>query len=127
MCCSADKSVECGSAWIFDAPTAPADACGTNRIVILNTITNPLCGNTFSATRTWAAIDACNNTNTCSQTVTVVDTTPPAITCVTNKSVECGSAWTFDPPSAPADACGTNRIVLLNTVKIGRAWCRERV
>src|SRR5260221_14045195 len=70
----------------------------------------------FSATRTWAAIDACNNTNTCSQTVTVVDTTPPSITCVTNKSVECGSAWTFDPPSAPADACGTNRIVLLNTV-----------
>src|SRR5260221_13481195 len=119
MCCSADKSVECGSAWIFDAPSAPADACGTNRIVILNTVTNPLCGNTFSATRTWAAIDACNNTNTCSQTVTVADTTPPSIGCTGDRTVECGSAWSFDVPRHPDDACGTNRLVTLSEERHG--------
>src|SRR6185369_9215048 len=114
--CVSNRTVQCGTAWTFDPPSAPADACGTNQIVIVNTLTNPLCGATFSATRTWAAIDPCGNSNTCSQIITVVDTNGPAITCSTNRTVECGSAWTFDPPSAPADACGTNHIVIINTV-----------
>src|SRR6185369_13643598 len=95
--CATNRTVECGSAWTFDPPSAPADACGTNHIVILTTVTNPLCGLTFSATRTWAAIDACNNSNTCSQTITVVDTTPPTVTCPQNISVQCLSNV---PPAA---------------------------
>jgi hypothetical protein len=113
--CASNKVVECGSPWTFDPPTAPADACGTNKVIVLGTVTNALCGNTFSATRTWAAIDACNNTNTCTQTVTVMDTTIPTIACATNKVIILGTSWTFDPPVAPADACGTNRVIILST------------
>jgi uncharacterized repeat protein (TIGR03803 family) len=94
-------------AWDFDAPTA-TDACsGTNvTITILSTVTNGVCPKLI--TRTWRATDACGNTNTCSQTVTVADATPPVITCPGNKTVVCGSVWDFDMPSV-FDACsGTN-------------------
>src|SRR3989442_8861126 len=77
--CATNRTVSLGSPWAFDPPSAPADSCGTNRIVVLNTTTNPICGNSFSATRMWAAIDTCNNSNTCSQTITVQDTNVPLL------------------------------------------------
>ena len=97
--CVADKTVVAGSAWSFDTPTA-SDGCGTNAISVVVTVTNSLCGAGFVATRTWRATDACGNSSTCNQTVTVVDTSAPAILCVTNKTVELGSAWAFDEPAA---------------------------
>jgi len=58
--------------------------CGTNvTIAILNTVTNGS-GCPSIITRTWVATDCCTNTNTCSQVVTVVDTTPPSLTVPTN-------------------------------------------
>jgi hypothetical protein len=42
-----------------------------------------------------------------------VDTQVPLLTCASNKTVECGSGWSFDPPDA-FDACsGTNVTVVL--------------
>jgi len=113
--CANARTVECGSAWTFNGPSA-SDACGTPIVSIVGTVTNFTghCGNTFDATRTWLATDAAGNTATCSQTVTVVDTTPPGITCVTDKTVECGTAWSFDSPSG-LDACGGTTIQLVNT------------
>jgi hypothetical protein len=89
--CVANKTVQCGTAWTFDKPTA-LDACGTNVIHIVDTVTNSACGNTFSATRTWNATDDSGNTSAnCSQTVTVVDTTPPVIACSANLTNDCTS------------------------------------
>src|SRR5207253_1060553 len=93
LICLGNKIVECGSPWTFDPPNA-SDSCGSVAVSIVSTVTNTTghCGNTFDATRTWEATDQCNNTSTtCSQTVTVIDTTPPAITCVGDKNVECTS------------------------------------
>jgi hypothetical protein len=100
---------ECGAVWDFQTPTAEDFCSGTNvTLTALLPITNHLCGNTFAATRVWQATDACSNSSFFSQTVTVVDTTPPVITCATNRTVECGQAWTFDLP-AFSDLCdGTN-------------------
>src|SRR5207244_6704557 len=53
--------------------------------------------------------------STCSQTVTVEDHTPPTITCVPNKTVECTSAWSFNAPTA-TDTCGSATITILGTV-----------
>lgn len=119
LICASNKTVECSTVWDFDAPSA-SDACsGTNVTVsVVSTLTSGLCPQ--SITRTWLAVDACNNSNTCSQTVTVVDTTPPTVVCASNKTVSCASAWNFDPP-AVSDACdGTNVTLLeLGTVTNG--------
>ena len=109
--CASNRIVECGAAWNFNPPSA-SDICdGTNlTIIIVNTVTNPLVGQTFAATRTWRAIDSCSNSSACSQTVTLVDTTPPVIFCSTNITVECAG-----PPGAvvafvttASDVCDTN-------------------
>src|SRR5207302_742366 len=111
--CASNKTVECTTPWTFDTPTA-TDSCGTNTITVFSTVTNKTCGNTLVATRTWRATDACGNHADCSQTVTVIDTTAPVITCANNKTVQCGTAWTFDPPTA-TDTCGTNGIAIFST------------
>src|SRR6185369_4326471 len=99
LACATNKTVECGSAWTFDPPGASDDCSGTNVVVaITGTLTNGTCPQII--TRTWSATDLCGNSNTCSQVVTVEDTTPPSFTCATNKTVECGSAWDFDAPGA---------------------------
>ena len=104
--CSNNKNVPCGAAWTFNTPTA-SDACsGTNvTITVFSSATNGTsCARTY--TRTWVATDACGNSNTCSQTVTVLDSTPPVINCTTNKSVNCGAPIVFDTPFV-SDACNS--------------------
>ena len=83
-------------------------------VTVLLTVTNAGCGNGFSATRTWGASDACGNSATCSQTVTVVDN-PPVISCAPDKTVIYGTDWTFDAPTATA-AGAVDTLVYDNSV-----------
>ncbi|RKX18501.1 MAG: hypothetical protein DRP51_09065, partial [Candidatus Zixiibacteriota bacterium] len=62
-------------------------------------------------TRTWTATDACDNSATCIQTITIDDTTPPSLTCpadieVDNETGTCGATvnFTIDPASDNCDA-----------------------
>ena len=117
--CSSNKSVECGSGWAFDPPMA-SSCCGTNfTISVLSTITNSgPCPTVI--TRTWRITDNCTNTSTCAQQVTVVDTTPPLLSCASNKTVMPGTNWSFDPPTAIDSCSGTNvTISVLSTVTNG--------
>jgi hypothetical protein len=44
----------------------------------------------YTITRTWLATDDCGNSTTCSQVITVDDSTPPTITdCPDNITIEC--------------------------------------
>ncbi len=113
LACNTNRIIECGTAWDFDVPGVFDVADGTNVvIVVLGTITNADCGNTFTATRTWQATDSCTNISTCSQTIFVKDTTPPVLICGTNRFVECGSGWDFDPPTVVTDVCGGTNVLL---------------
>jgi HYR domain len=96
--CPTDKTVECGTSWAFGTPTA-TDACCTAAVTITNlsTVTNTTGPCQQIITRTWQATDCCSNSSTCSQTVTVADTTPPTITC---------------PSNIVVFTCDTNAIVL---------------
>src|SRR5438128_1868979 len=79
-CSSTNKTVEQGTSWTFDAPTA-TDNSGSNNITIVSTVTNVTghCGNTFDATRTWQATDACDQSSTRSHKITGVNTNAPVI------------------------------------------------
>jgi hypothetical protein len=58
---------------------------------ISDTITASNCANQFVILRTYRATDACGNRADCSQTITINDVTPPAITCPAPISVNCAS------------------------------------
>jgi len=85
-----DRTIECGVVWDFDPVSGFDDCLGTNvPVVIVSTVTNPAAGAIYSATRTWQATDTCGNSTQASQTITVVDTTPPVIICSSNLVAEC--------------------------------------
>jgi hypothetical protein len=115
--CPTNRTVECGTSWTFDTPVAQ-DNCCLQGVSVFGTFTNAgTCPQVI--TRVWVAKDCCGNTNTCSQIITVQDTTPPVLTCSPDKTVQCGSPWTFDPPTA-TDTCCTNLTVsIISTITNG--------
>src|SRR4030095_4775829 len=57
--------------------------------------------------RTWTATDAHNNSTTCSQTITVIDSAAPTLaSCPTDATIECPATPVFGTPAC-RDACGT--------------------
>src|SRR6185369_88441 len=73
------------------------DNCDTN--LTLSVSNSPLLGGICGGTilRTYTLTDACTNSASCTQTITVRDTLPPSITCPQNISVQCLSNV---PPAA---------------------------
>src|SRR5436309_3327287 len=59
-------------------------------------------------TRTWDAVDACgNHTTTVSQTITLIDTTPPTIgTPGAPATIDCTATPSFTAPTASDDCNG---------------------
>ena len=89
--CSTNKTVQLGTAWNFDVPTVADNVITNLTLTVLGTATNTIgsCGNSYEAIRTWLATDACGNSSSCSQTVTVMSTTQPSVSIIspTNGSV----------------------------------------
>jgi hypothetical protein len=103
--------VECGSGPVTYDVSA-LDHCSGQAAVTCN----PPSGSNFpmgTSTVTCRSSDAAGNTSTGSFTVTVVDTTPPAITCPGDTSAEAtgpnGAAVTFSTISS--DNCGSATVV----------------
>ncbi|HJW29867.1 MAG TPA: hypothetical protein VJ508_11580, partial [Saprospiraceae bacterium] len=47
------------------------------------------CPQEYSINRTWQAADACGNTSTCIQTITLIDNVAPVISCPANVTINC--------------------------------------
>ncbi len=81
-----NATVECGSIPTVPTNITATDNCDANIVIAFEETesTGGCAGNII--TRTWTAIDACNNTSSLTQIITVEDTTPPTLTCPTDVS-----------------------------------------
>ena len=82
VCPTNSKTVECGSGWTFDPPIIVSSCCGASMPATDIVISNAPCSQVI--TRNWQITDGCGNQKTCSQTVTIIDTTPPGLQCGQN-------------------------------------------
>jgi hypothetical protein len=86
----ANVTVQCNNIPPVGAAVA-TDNCGTPTVVNNQEVrTNGACPDSYTLTRKWTATDACGNTKTATQKITVVDNTKPMFTFVpANLVLEC--------------------------------------
>src|SRR5258705_10153471 len=146
-----DATIECTATPTFTAPTASDDCSGATLDQLSDvTVVN---GCIKTITRTWDAVDACNNHSaTRTQVITQTDTQAPVIGNVgVDATIECTATPTFTAPTASDDCSGAtvnqlSDVTVVNgciktitrtwdavdacnnhsATKIGRASCRER-
>ena len=75
------------------ATLTASDGCGTASVTFQEEIVNGSCPGNSQILRTWRAVDACGNENVHTQTITLVDTTPPVFTgnLPQDQNLECGN------------------------------------
>src|SRR5260370_15884209 len=113
LVCATNKTAECGTTWAYDPPSVTGlCSCGTNySLTVLSTTTTSTNVCFQFNQQVWQMVDCSGAAQYCTQTVTVVDTTPPVVTCAPDKTVVCGSSWIFDPPTA-FDVCSGTSITI---------------
>ena len=103
----ANVNVECNAVPAAATLTA-TDICGTATVTYTEVRTNGTCTYDYTLTRTWTATDACGNTTTHIQVITVQDNSNPTFveSLPTNVTVECNAVPTATTLTA-TDICGT--------------------
>jgi hypothetical protein len=109
--------VECGTSWSPIPPGVSDPCCPTQPApVLVSSITNTTTVCPQYITNIWQVTDCQGLSATCEQTIIVQDTTPPFfITCPTNMTVPCGTAWTFGTAIA-SDNCCLQSVIIVSTI-----------
>jgi hypothetical protein len=102
--CPLNARFECDEQVVFGQATA-SDNCDPDPDITWSDATVPGdCDYSYDIVRTWIATDAAGNADSCEQTVTVYDATPPVLLCPTDERYECDNVG--DPGRATAtDNC----------------------
>ncbi|MDE0978809.1 MAG: hypothetical protein OSA78_02365 [Flavobacteriales bacterium] len=115
-----DITVECS-----DVPEpmllSATDNCDNEvEVVLEETILDGICSSQYTLIRTWIATDDCGNVATTSQTIEIVDNTPPVWveTLPTNVTVGCDNIPDFVNLTV-VDACGDGIVVMTNEFTSG--------
>ena len=100
----ADYTAECDEALVMDDATASDNCSDVSITVESETIAGDAAGN-YTIVRTFTATDACGNSTSASQTITVEDTTAPELTIPADYTAECSDELILDDATA-TDNCG---------------------
>ena len=120
----ADATVECDAVPAPATPTA-ADNCDVDvDIVFAENISNQICTDSYTITRTWTATDNCGNATVETQVITVQDTTNPVLVGVpADATVECDAVPAPATPTA-TDNCDTD-VDIVFTENISNQICED--
>jgi hypothetical protein len=143
--CPANLTVQCASLVPVPNPAGitTSDNCSGPAPVVTfvsDVTTNQTCTNRFTLTRTYRSTDACGNSATCTQVITVFDNTPPVITPTNPLLVGVANNGTLEfqcygqdpewelPTFGPADIMATDNctgavVVNLDDVLIDEGNC----
>ncbi|HUR28012.1 MAG TPA: HYR domain-containing protein, partial [Planctomycetota bacterium] len=109
----ANKVVECGQS---TAPSNTGTPTGCAGATFTDVEESAICPAVKVISRRWSAPDGCGGVSSVSQTITVVDTTPPSISAPgANASLECPGVPSFTAPTA-VDSCGTATVEIVSDV-----------
>ena len=129
--CPPDVTIECSEVTLpSNTGMATAfDSCDTAPLVVFNDITvaSMLCAQEYTITRTWTATDACGNSATCVQMITVDDSTPPTLACAPDVTIECDESTlpANTGMSTATDSCDSAPVVIFNDVTLAGACTQE--
>src|SRR4030095_1123126 len=113
----ANATINCPATPTFTTPTASSTCRGTTINLVSDITTAGTCTGTYSETRSWDATDVNGaHSSTVSQTITVIDNTPPTIGSPgAGTTIDCPATPTFTPPTA-SDACNSASVVQVSDV-----------
>ncbi len=114
LTCPGPVTVSCASqvpAINTASVTGVSDNCANGLITVVpagDVISNQTCANRFTISRAYRATDACGNTATCTQIITVNDQTAPIITCPAPLTVTSVNLVPVPNPASvmASDNCG---------------------
>ncbi|MBK9982116.1 MAG: hypothetical protein IPP15_06765 [Saprospiraceae bacterium] len=94
--CPGNVTVTCASEVPFpnvEGAFMTSDNCGGGVFIsfVSDAIINQVCTNRFQVARTYRATDACGNSATCQQTITVFDNIAPQLNCPAPQTFQCAS------------------------------------
>lgn len=112
-------TISCDAPIPNPAKVTATDNCDPNPKVSLKEATVPgNCPESYTLVRTWTATDACGNTRTATQTITVLDSQPPVFTYVpASTQVECDDPLIDEEPEVE-DNCDSDVDVTLEEIEL---------
>ena len=117
----ANVTVNCQTVVTPPNVTAVDNCAAIPTVTMADVTVRGTCIGNYRVTRTWTATDACGNTSTASQIITVQDVTPPTFTNVpANVTVSCSVVVTSATAPTAVDSCDQSpRITFVETRQNG--------
>ena len=103
-----DYTVECTDDMPMDDAMA-TDNCGEVTVTVSSETTAGDATGNYTITRTFTATDDAGNSSSATQTISVQDTTAPALTVPADYTTECSEGLVLDLAEA-IDACGPTSV-----------------
>ncbi|MGB4850000.1 MAG: SdrD B-like domain-containing protein [Saprospiraceae bacterium] len=116
--CPSGRILECGESTspVNTGYATSSDNCtGDPIITYSDTQISGSCPQQYSIQRRWITTNACGFSDTCVQTISVIDTEAPIITCPSNITVFCPATPVFATPIA-TDGCDPSVIITFTDV-----------